>query len=264
MLDTKVLRSDQQSLVSSPCRAVLHRYVFGLSGELMNHAVFVAVGFGLSILLGACGNTTTGSTPQPTPSPSPQTLYRGDWGWAAVNVSNANDYIGGVASFSAEITNDQSSSSQFGKKIAAGVYNVTGVSAKPVGVAAMGAIATPLDAAFGVGKEVLLVAVDSNGLIENGQSGKPTFSGVGRVYFSDGTYTSVAVAFVQSSNSPTYTTSAAPVNPFNSVFDLSRFSHLESLQSSFLGNSSASDRSEELAASGTVTRGQGPISEHFR
>ena len=96
------------------------------------------------ITLIACNAPDTQVPPSlrpPQPPTTTATLYRGDWAWAAVNANNSNDYITGIASFSTEIKNDQSSSTQFGKKIAAGLYDVTGIDTKPVGGALMGPIA---------------------------------------------------------------------------------------------------------------------------
>jgi hypothetical protein len=234
--------------------------------RLKSYASSITV-IALVVLFNACNTTPTNSTtPPPPPSPNPgnTTLYRGDWGWAAVNLNNANDYISGIAAFSDEITNDSNSSAQFGKKIAVGYYDVVGVTTKPVDLALMGAISSPLDAGFALGDRVLMIAVDANGTIETGSSGRSTFSGLGRVYASDGTFVSVSVAFVQSDNTPTYANANARVSAASPLLEPMRFTTFAPIQPLVASSRTAMTRSEQLAAAGVVSSGNGPLHGLFR
>jgi hypothetical protein len=222
----------------------------------------------LSFVFVSCGGTGGGAGPGPNNPPSPpsppptSSLYRGDWGWAAVNLSNANDYIGGIASFSTEVTNNSSSSTQYGKKVAGGLYDVIGVTSKPAGVALMGAIATPLDMGFFVGENVLMVAVDSNGAMETGSSGKATFSGLGRVYATDGSYVSVAVALVQSGSTPTYL--GAKTQPNTMFAELTQLAIGGRARVSSLTSSAALAHSEQLANHAPAESGTGSLNDLLR
>jgi hypothetical protein len=217
--------------------------------------------FALTVILSAC--TSPGGMEQnppslkPNPQPQTATLYRGDWGWAAVNANNTNDYVTGVVSFSGETTNNQSSSAQFGKKIATGSYDVTGIDSKPLGAAIMGPIASPVDAGFAIGDKLLMVAVDSDGAMGTTDKGKSVFSGPGRIFDSKGGYINVGVAFVQSTENPTYTAVADAHN----LSVNSKLSGLINLQSLSTVEKASIALSERLAAEQRPSSGKGSLND---
>ena len=212
----------------------------------------------------SCGSTGSNPNNPPAPPPPPpvSSLYQGDSGWAAVNLDNAEDYINGIASFSTEITNNSSSSAQYGKKVAGGLYDVTGITNKPVCVALMGAIATPLDMGFDLGERVLMIAIDTDGAMETGSSGKATFSGLGRVYATDGSYISVAVALVQNGSTPTYL--SVKTQPNTMFAELTQLAFGNRVQTSSLTSSAALAHSEQLANHAPTGSGTGSLNDLLR
>lgn len=220
--------------------------------------------FALTATLVACN--TSGGTDQnppslkPNPQPPTATLYRGNWGWAAVNANNPDDYLTGIVSFSAEITNDQTSSAQYGKKIAAGLYDVADIDTKPIDVALMGAIASPLDAGFALGDRVLMVAADSDGAIGVSNSGQPLFSGPGRIYSSSGAAFDVVVAFVQTSNNPTYA-AEDPRRVASKSFKTLKPTHFAGLKTARINAMSSIELSQRLATERRASGGTGALND---
>ncbi|MGK0618887.1 hypothetical protein [Meiothermus cerbereus] len=196
-----------------------------------------------------------------SPSSTPKSLYQGDWDWAAVNANNPNDYVTGIASFSIEVINSNTSSPQYGKKVAGGWYDIDGISIRPAGMALMGPIITPLDMGFSVGStsQVLMAGIDSDGFMGTNSSGRKVFSGMGRVYGSNGVYIDVAIALVQRDDSPTYSrvTGSLPMS------DLASQSRVWELHSSNI-QKDAQSIAEKLASLGIKAHGQGELRQLFK
>lgn len=174
---------------------------------------------GLIVLMLVSCNKTSGSNgpvvpPPPPPPPVVKTLHQGNWDWLIVNVNNSNDVVSGLASFSVEFNNPATSSSQYGKKVAGGLFDLDmeGIEKKPIGYVDMGPIETPLDVVFlSENKELMIIGIDSDGAISV-EKGQNAFMGVGRVYFpSQGQQIDVLVGLFQTSTVPTYKAQAATV-----------------------------------------------------
>lgn len=146
-------------------------------------------------------------------------MYLGDWVWAAVNANNSNDKVIGLTSFNTEAAN--TSGAYRGQLVAGGVYTLSDAPTTPAGLAIMGPIASPLDVGFTdlTAKNVFLVGVDTDGRLAPLQdstselNGHATFSGVGRVYDTNGNYISVGIALIQVNSAPSLQPSAQAVSP---------------------------------------------------